>query len=261
LHLWVEKPIALTVADAEAMSAAASAARIKAMTPFGSFVHYFLGDTIDLFRSGRLGRLIQLFAVSTGSYGYASEGPEYHYAVRQPEVSGGWILHHFCHLVDWATEIGGPVESVYCQADTTVPDARPGQEEAVTAILRFRKGGTATLIENQLRHIHIRYAVTGDRGGQFIATSPEARGDDPFLSIETAIDGAVSRDGLNFDQYRSAVADRPSPVRRFLDAIENDLPSPVPLRRAVENIRVCMALRESARIGGAVRLEPHKEPA
>jgi len=252
LHVFVEKPIALAMEDALLMREAAQEEGIKTATPWGAERHFFLRRSIELFRSGTLGRLMQIHAIRVGSNGFYSDvGEAAHYAVRQPRVSGGWIQHHLSHLIDWAMQIGGPVQSIYGRTDTTVPRPESRQEEAVAAILNFRGGGTAMVAENQLRHRYQRWAIVGDRGGQFISWYPEARGRQPYLTIETAIEAETALQSYDMDQFSAEAAKHPSAMRRFLDAIENDTPLSS-LDRGIENLQLCAALHQSAETGQPV---------
>lgn len=255
LHVFIEKPVALSLEDAIAMQQAAERARIKVYTPWGAERHFFLRETIEKFRAGRFGRLMQIHGVLTGGNGFFSDvGKKVHYATLRPETGGGMLIHHTSHLIDWAMQIGGPVASVYCQTDTSFPNPQPRQMEAVAAILRFRDGGTATLLENQLAHRYMHWDVIGDRAGQFIAWHPEARDTDPCLTEEHAVGERIERRTLLFDDFCRIVDAQPSPVRRLLDLIRQDAVSPSGLERAVVNLRVCEALHESARTGRVVEL-------
>lgn len=252
LHCWIEPPIALRHEDAVAMRAAAKKAGIKTAVPYATEDIFFLQEAVDLARKGRLGRIMQAFAIRVGGCGFASTGGD-HPAVHQPEQSGGWIMYHMCHAVDWAMRVGGPVASVVCHADTTVADPQPHQEEAVTAMLRYRDTGTATLTENQLRYRHHRYAVLGDCGSIYIAHDPKARGEDVSVKIDLVVAEVAERREYTARQCQT-IRDGQSTLHAFLDAIAGDKPSPVTLDRGVEIIRVCEALRQSAATGQPVTL-------
>ncbi|MBI4025089.1 MAG: Gfo/Idh/MocA family oxidoreductase [Verrucomicrobia bacterium] len=259
MHVWCEKPVALNLEDVIAMRDAAKQMGVKVATGYGALGLFYLHDAIEFVRAGKAGRLVQALSNKMGGAGFCSAGTS-HYAVRDPKSSGGWILHCLCHEVDWAMQIGGEVESVCCETVTTVPDPEPAQEEAVTAILRFKSGGTATLLENQLDHKYHRYAVVGEFGGYFADRFVRANGAKmPALVRETVNRGKVEREEWSAVAYEREAERRPSLLRRFLDAIRGDLPSPVPLERSVEVIRVCLALRQAAGTGEWVKVSRKKE--
>src|SRR5204862_404594 len=80
LHVFLEKPVALSLADALRMKAVADRARIKVYTPWGAERHFFLRESIERFRSGKLGRLVQIHGVSVGGNGFFSDvGEKAHY--------------------------------------------------------------------------------------------------------------------------------------------------------------------------------------
>lgn len=259
MHVWCEKPVALILEDAMAMRDAAKQLGVKVATGYGAADIFYLHDAIEFVRAGRAGRLVQILSNKMGGAGFCSAGPG-HYAVRDPELSGGWILHCLCHEVDWAMQIGGKVDSVCCETVTTVPDPAPGQEEAVSAILRFKNGGSATLLENQLDYKHHRYAMVGEFGGYFADRFIRTNGAKlPALVRETVNRGKVQREEWNAAAYAREAERRPSLIRRFLDAIRRDMPSPVPLERSVEVIRVCLALRRAAESRGWVQVDELRE--
>lgn len=256
LHIFIEKPVALTLDDAIKMKTAANRQRIKTYTPWGAERHFFLRESIERFRSGKLGKLVQVHGVTVGGNGFFRDvGDHAHYSTRQPEISGGLIAHHTSHLIDWAMQIGGPVESVFCQTDTTFPNPKPRQVEAAAAILRFRHGGTATLMESMLWHRYLHWDVIGEQAGDFIEWNPEARGADLYLKIEQAAGEKTHPQIMTFNEFRNRVDSESSLVRRFLDLVACDQPSPSSIDRAIATMKVCEALHASARTGNAVVLK------
>lgn len=263
LHVWIEKPVALSVEDAIEMRDAAERSAVKIMTPYACEKQFALADALARHSRGEFGNLVQITAIRTGSNGFVSQGFGGHYAVLRPEVSGGWIFHHLCHMVDWAMQIGGAVARVYCSTQSTVPagDVQQNTEEAVTCMLDFVAGGAACLVENQLKHKHHRFTVMGDRGGVFIDDYPKPSDGEPRMVIQTCTDDRSERVALDTSAVIEQQTKLTSPVRRFLDAIANDAPSPSSLERSVDVLRVCWALRESAQSGRVISVFPPDEVA
>jgi predicted dehydrogenase len=105
-----------------------------------------------------------------------------------------------------------------------------------------------------LWHRYIHWDVIGERAGDFIEWSPEARGTETFLKTERAVTGKVERQVMTFDEFFKRENSEPSLVRRFLDVVRSDQPSPSSLDRSIAEMRVCEALHESARTGQVVTL-------
>jgi len=250
LDIWLEKPFALNMADAQQMLKIGQQAGIKVMTPFIEMSRPSLRDAAEQARQGVFGNVLQIGVIRTGSSGFHSEGIESHYAVRDPAVSGGWLLHHACHVIDWAMQIGGPVVAVTCTTNSTIPDAIEGQEEAMNCLLHFESGATAWVIENQLRVKHDRYTVMGDRGALFIELNAKAVEGQPFFSIQKVTGDQVDYEQLTRSQFAQSEYLPVSPMRLFLDCIEQDRPTPTPVQRSFDVLKICLKLRESARCDG-----------
>jgi UDP-N-acetylglucosamine 3-dehydrogenase len=110
-HIFCEKPIALTLEDAEAMIQACRAARVKFMVaqvlrfwPEYTAIH-------ELATSGRLGKVLWASARRfTYSPNWAKEG--WH---RDPCRSGGGVLDLHIHDLDYLSWILGPPKTIYSQ--------------------------------------------------------------------------------------------------------------------------------------------------
>lgn len=108
-HVFCEKPIALTLEEAEAMIQACRAAKVKFMVahvlrfwPEYTAIH-------DLAASGRLGKVLWASARRfTYSPNWAKEG--WH---RDPCRSGGGVLDLHIHDLDYLSWILGPPKTVY----------------------------------------------------------------------------------------------------------------------------------------------------
>jgi 1,5-anhydro-D-fructose reductase (1,5-anhydro-D-mannitol-forming) len=129
LHVYCEKPIALTVADAEAMVAAtANVATVVNLSMRAMPEYRYLRQ---LLREGRWGKLLAVGALHPKPSGLLCQGKG-HRATNDPAVWGPIIMHDGVHICEWLRFIGGEMTAVYARTATTGPD--PGNEEFISAV-------------------------------------------------------------------------------------------------------------------------------
>lgn len=146
-HLLIEKPLAISMEDADAIVAAAAAADVTLITgPSHSFDHPVLMAR-DLIESGDLGtvRMIQAFNYT-----------DFLYRPRRPEEldtsqGGGVLFSQAIHQIDTVRALmGGRAEHVFAMTGAWDP-ARP-TEGAYAALIGFNGGRFATLTYSGYAH-------------------------------------------------------------------------------------------------------------
>jgi predicted dehydrogenase len=138
-HVIVEKPMALSIEEADAMNAAVERCGVKLMC---GHTHSFdppITEMRKIVRSGKLGRL---FMINTSNYKDHMYRP---WSDRDVEMTHGVILNQGPHQVDIVRLIGGGmVRSV--RAMTGIGDpSRPGEGHYV-CFLEFEDGVPACLV-------------------------------------------------------------------------------------------------------------------
>lgn len=133
-HVLCEKPLGLTVADAEAMMAACAQAKVRLGTAFMMRFHAQHQAALQLIRDGKLGQPV--FGRAQLSCWY----PPMPGAWRQdPAMSGGGSLMDMGgHCIDLLEMFFGPVSSVSCFTSRTVHSY--ASEDSAVASLRFANG-------------------------------------------------------------------------------------------------------------------------
>jgi len=133
-HVLCEKPLGLTVADAEAMIDACAKAGVRLGTAFMMRFQAQHQAALKLIRDGRLGQPV--FARAQLSCWY----PEMPGAWRQdPALGGGGSLMDMGgHCIDLLEMFFGPVQTVSCFTNRTVH--RYPSEDSAVASLRFANG-------------------------------------------------------------------------------------------------------------------------
>lgn len=164
-HVLVEKPMALRLADADAMIAACREAGVRLGVSFQRRTDPAIRELHDAIRAGELGRLV----LGTASVPYFRPQSYYDSAAWRGTWSldgGGALMNQGIHLVDlllWL--MGGEAEVV--GATGGVVDHEIEVEDCVVAALRFSGGARGTLVATTAAAPGFphRVEVYGTRGG------------------------------------------------------------------------------------------------
>lgn len=139
-HVLVEKPMALTIADCQAMIEAADAGGVHLLVGHShSFDAPYL-RTAELIRSGRFGRARMITAANHTDFLYRPRRPE----ELDTAQGGGVVFSQGAHQVDIVRLLGGGVVSAVRAATGRFDPKRP-TEGAYQAFLTFAGGASATL--------------------------------------------------------------------------------------------------------------------
>ena len=250
--LWAEKPLVLNLPDYDAILAAVERSGIVNHCNFGMRYSGVCRMLIELSAAGELGEPLHLLSRECRGTGLAALGG-IHKAVKNPELSGGWILHHMCHQVDFALRVTRQkVRRVYCQTAKSAPDCP--SEESVAAVLTGERGVLMELADGvgpQADHhlsllgskvlareepggaLNIRghdpeSVATHGFGGHSICYTPEGWGDDSLVAFIAAVTGVPHN-----RHYPLSIA---------------------PIREGRHVLEVLLAMRESARTSRPVEL-------
>jgi predicted dehydrogenase len=228
-HVFVEKPLALTEAELDAVEEAARASGRMVMVGFNRRFAPLAAEARTLL-AGRAGPLSVIATVNAGSV------PRDHWT-QDPAVGGGRIVGEACHWIDLARSlVGAPI------ADVAVTTARGGDGRPVDDIahvaVSFADGSTAV----------VHYLASG------AASFPKER-------IECFFDGKV----LSIDNWRrlrrygipapwgwGGAADKghAAEIRAWTRAVREGGPPPIPLDEVLEVSRWAIRAAEAARGSG-----------
>ena len=141
LAIYLEKPVARTLADAQAIAAATE--RNQTVCAVGYQWH--ATEVLDSLRSALDGHPIGLLAAH--SIGGTQSRPWF----LDRAAGGGNLLERGSHHIDLARAIAGEVVAVQAAAGTVRMAPRPGEDEgdiddAVTVLLHFASGATGTIV-------------------------------------------------------------------------------------------------------------------
>jgi predicted dehydrogenase len=243
-HVLCQKPLARTLAECDAMSAAAEEAGVVLF--YGETNRTMLAAVAARLAvdEGKIGRLIGV----QGTHAHWQGGRYLSTAWRyDPSVTGGGqLLDGGIHEIDLMLHVGGPVASVSCF--TTRFREELGGEDTAVVNLRYAGGHLGALFASQASALwpptahFVAYGTegllaVGGGGRRHGALSLHRPGAEPEVLLE---DG-----GDSFAEM----------TRRYLETVLDAAPNPSPASVGREDLRVVLAAYESARLGREVRLE------
>jgi predicted dehydrogenase len=176
-HVWCEKPMALTLAGAEAMTEAAAKAKGQ-VTALG---YAYLRNPVlrhakQLIKEGAIGEVFD-FRGSVDEDYMADPALPWSWRLTAKDAGLGTLGDLTCHLVSLAHELVGEIASLCAMADV-VHDKRPVAGEAgriarvenddiAHAVVRFRDGARGVLSSSRVAHGRkngLKVEVHGSKG-------------------------------------------------------------------------------------------------
>jgi predicted dehydrogenase len=241
LHVFCEKPIALTLKDADRMIEAVESAGVVNVVNYSMrYIDAYL-KIKDMIDSGEMGQILSISHYKTRAWGLYGAGAR-HRAVVEAEESGGWIVHHACHDIDFLYWINGPIKRVHAMTRTTVPDK--DSEEVVLSNVVFENGAIGQ-IGDSVCCIRNHYTQIIGSAASLVMTGEH---DETVLCFH--------REG---ERQQEIVPARDSKrpgggVDHFLACIQENKQSPHSLRTAYHSLEVALAMQESARSAQVVQV-------
>ncbi|MBA4491721.1 Gfo/Idh/MocA family protein [Paracoccus sp. S1E-3] len=173
-HLWLEKPMALTLADAQAMADLA-AAHPGQVTILG--YNYLRSPAFqaarELIASGRIGRPLSFRGVYDEDY-CADPGLPWSWRMTHEGGGLGALGDLGCHLVSQMVALMGPVAEITAMTQIAVPQ-RPSpegpraveNEDSAFALIRFASGAQGSFATSRVAHgrkCRLQWEVQGTEG-------------------------------------------------------------------------------------------------
>ncbi len=246
VHLLCEKPLALSLRDAEAMASAVKKARVINVVNYSYRFTAYMQAAKRFIDSGRAGKVISIWSRIARGSGLYSSGTR-HWAVVEPRLSGGWTLHHASHSADLMLWFGGKIRSVYARMHSTAKIR--SSEEVIWAMLEFKNGATGVLGDSIVNYEDSEFGVICEKGTLFIDKNKTIKYK-PETGKEYYLDKTL--ENIPFEKkeilYNSAVLDY------FLNHIKKRKQAKVDIAEAVESLKVCLAMKKSASTGRIVKL-------
>jgi xylose dehydrogenase (NAD/NADP) len=233
-HVLCEKPLALSAAEVDQVSAEAERAGVLVMEAFAYRHHELTDRVVELVREGAVGRP----RIVRGTFTFLLTREK---DVRlQPDLGGGSLWDIGCYPVSYARAVLGEEPAEAHGRRTTGPT---GVDVDFSGQLTFPSGAVLELDCGFLKPYRTRMEIAGSRGA--ITVERPFR---PGLREEVAIavDGGIKKlTILGSDPYVAQ-------VEAFGDAIAGRRPPRITLADTRANTEALAALHRSAREGRAV---------
>jgi UDP-N-acetylglucosamine 3-dehydrogenase len=247
----IEKPIAPNIEQAREIVATAEAAGIINGVNYSMRYIPAYQKMKQIVDSGKLGDLMAIWAATHRGYGFYSSGDR-HPAIVNPKESGGWIIHHMCHIVDFVIWLAGPVEEVYAMTRSTAP-AELDSEELVFGTIRFKNGAIGTLQDQIGTYWGHDAGVIGKKG------SVGEVNDGIKKMLKLFWESDEFRPGMEWSIPHMIDPEEDmsieSGLAHFIRCLKEGHPTKVPVREALYSLEVCNALRRSAKERRPIRMD------
>ncbi|MGR3662845.1 MAG: Gfo/Idh/MocA family protein [Paracoccaceae bacterium] len=174
-HVYCEKPLSLTVAQAEQMAAAASRAGVKTLVGYNYIKNPAITHAQKLITEGAIGKIVHFRGWVDEDYQADPDLP-WTWRAKISEAGLGALGDLGCHLVSMAYAIAGPIDSLIADMQT-IHKTRPladgsgkadvENEDTATAIVRFSNGAQGSLSTSRSawgRKNRLTWEVHGTKG-------------------------------------------------------------------------------------------------
>jgi predicted dehydrogenase len=199
-HVWCEKPMALTLADAESMAATAARSGKVTALGYGYLQNPAIQEARRLIAEGTIGRPFD-FRGSVDEDYMADPDLTWSWRLRAQDAGLGALGDLTVHLVSLARTLMGEIASLTAMVDTV------HRERPLTG------GGTAQVENDDIAHALVRFA-SGARGT--LASSRIAHGRKNGLRVEVhGSKGMIWLDNERMNELNLYIADGPPQQRGF----------------------------------------------
>jgi predicted dehydrogenase len=240
-HVFVEKPFALTLADADQMLEAADRAGIVLAVGFNRRFHPSMTRLRDAVRSGLFGTIVTISAEQTALHGL--ELSETAWRAQPHEAPGGAMTAIGVHLVDGMIDLLGPIDTVFAQVGRR---AASHADDTTDVLLTFKSGATGHIFCSTVATPHYRMALYGTGGFAEILT--HQMGTFRFIaSLPGEAFGAAAPEVFETKGFNMLTAE----LESFAASIEARRPFPTPLSDIRHGVAVFEAILRSASSGKA----------
>ena len=231
-HVFCEKPLALTRAEAERLVGLCRDANLVLGMGHERRFEPPIATLLDDSDAGRLGRILQIEANFSHDK-FLSFDPD-NWRLDPAHAPAGGMTATGIHLTDLATRIMGPARAVTVDCEKLVSDLPSG--DTMSAFVQFRKGGTAYISASLSYPFMSRFAVYGAKG--WVEIRDKAHVESP--------DGWVVTKGLQGQSITVEEVGKAEPVlwnlEAFGRAVQGERPYPITGDELVNNIALLEAI-------------------
>jgi len=251
-HLFLEKPMAVTVEECDAIIEAAAEVGRKLYVGHEMRLSPLWGRAKQLIEEGGLGQLrYGMVDLWRNPYRLGTRGWRY-----DPARVGSWILEepiHFYDLARWYMDgVGEPV-SVYARANAREPRAERLYDN-FTTMVNFPDDAYVVISQTLAAFEHHQSVkFTGTKGALWASWSGALDRDESATDQLKYFDGQVVRD-VDLLQQTGEVYELTMEIEEMVRVVEQGTEPPVTGHDGREAVRLCLAGEESVRTGQVITL-------
>jgi predicted dehydrogenase len=243
-HVFCEKPLALSKADAERATGAAEAAGIALSVGYNRRLHPEMMRLRDQIRADELG--VILHVESTMAFPNALYLKPEQWRASKDESPCGGLMPMGVHAVDGMVDLCGVIDEVYCQSLRRV--VKIDADDTTSILFRMREGMSGYLGTMTATGGTFSFQVFGSKGYVRLegktheaGASSEERRTQLFdaCTFKPVKGSAKTWRSEPFDVTRAA-------LDAFAEAAVGDAPPPIPLQELVHGVAVTEAIVKSA---------------
>lgn len=245
IHLFLEKPIALTVSQAREMVAAIEKAGVVSQVGY----HYRFHRGVERFRQLMADGKTGMPTLFEGRY-WCRIGNDGGWWPDKTK-SGGQIVEQLIHIYDLALHLFGPAESVTGVTENLTHQKTPGYtvEDTSVGIVRFKNGAMACITgSNCAMPVHFMgdYRIVCDRAMLEFRTTGQSwvKPDECTVFTHDGVEKVVREE---FQEDRNVYG---AETDEFLSAVVTGGKTRTPAREGLNSLKVVAAVTESAAHNG-----------
>jgi predicted dehydrogenase len=247
-HVFCEKPLALTRADAERSVAACNQAGVVLGIGHERRYEPAIVEVRRLLREGALGTVMHVEA--NFSHDKLASMPAGDWRTSPKDAPAAGMTAMGIHLTDLYVELLGPVREAFATTASRV--AYPDNGDVVSALLRFESGATGYLNAILVTPHYLCLTVFGSKA--WVEVRNETHPDTPGPSTLTLKHADGRREERRYEWLDTVRAN----VEAFARAIEGGPAYPFTDAQKIGNIAVLEAICRSAATGAPVQISaPH----
>lgn len=234
-HVWVEKPMALSVAEADDIVAAVDESGVRSFVGFSVRFGGIPRTMKQFYEDGRLGELLSVWSRRVAGFG-AGRANSWRGSFAR---SGGVMSELIAHEIDWMVDITGMPTSVFCRT-TSLQRDDPRANDHVWITFSYDADFTGTIEGSQMAPIADYYkGIAGTKASAYDREWGQK------LILQTGRNTAEEPDPLpSFDKHG-----------HFLDVIEGACESAAPVHWGRKIVALSERALQSAVSGQAVSTE------
>jgi len=171
--VYCEKPLATTIAESEAMTAAAAASGLPTAVGFTYLYNPMIVLARELIAGGEIGEVTAFRGIHAEDF-MASADASFNWRC-EPDQAGGALADIGSHIIAMARHLVGDIAVVSGRLHTAYPTRRDAQgtdrtvtvDDQMDAVIEFASGATGTLAASWIASGHkmgLAFEVSGTRG-------------------------------------------------------------------------------------------------